>query len=126
MTTEQISFTCTCYKAADKWGKDAAKNLLLAMREVGAGKDRTADMIWHLIGLKATEGAVVALTEQIIDGGAIPTKTEARHFVTGYAAKARREAQAQPAQIPAAPSLGAWMRHYDAFQAERAVYGRCD
>ena len=124
MTTE-ISFTCTCYKAADKWGKDAAKNLLLAMRDAGAGKDRTADMVWHLIGLKATEGAVVALTEQIIDGGAIPTKTEARLFVVGFA-KARREAQAQPAQIPAEPTLGAWMKHYDAFQAEQAAYGRCD
>ena len=125
MTTE-ISFTCTCYKAADKWGTDAATNLLLAMREAGAGKDKTADMIWHLIGLKATEGAVVALAEQIIDGGAIPTKTEARLFVVGYAAKARREGQAQPAQIPAEPTLGAWMRHYDAFQAEQAAYGRCD
>ena len=113
-------------KDQTSWWIYLGKSQGLAMRDAGAGKDRTADMIWHLIGLKATEGAVVALTEQIIDGGTIPTKTEARLFVVGYAAKARREVQAQPAQIPAEPTLGAWMRHYDAFQAEQAAYGRCD
>jgi hypothetical protein len=126
MTNDRISFTCTCYKAADAWGSETAKGLLLAMRDAGAGKDRTADMVWHLLGLRASEGAVVAITEAIISNG-IPSKTEARHFVAGYAAKARREATPTPAQgVPVEPSLDAWMRHYDAFQAEMAVYGRCD
>jgi len=126
-TNDQVSFQITCYRAADSWGSATAKAFLLAMRDAGAGKEKTADMVWHLVGLRASEGAVVAITEAIVDGGTIPTKTEARHFVAGYAAKARRAAQTTPAQtVPAMPSEDAIWRHYDAFQAEMAVYGRCD
>jgi len=126
-TDAKQALTQAALDARDLWGQDTAKGLLTAMREAGASVGQTVEMVAHLRGLRATEGAVLAITEQIIDGGALPTKTEARLFVVGYAAKARREATPTPAQgVPAAPSLDAWMRHYDAFQAEMAVYGRCD
>jgi len=126
-TDAKQALTQAALDARDLWGQDTAKGLLTAMREAGASVGQTVEMVAHLRGLRATEGAVLAITEQIIDGGALPTKTEARLFVVGYAAKARREATPTPALgVPAAPSLDAWMRHYDAFQAEQAVYGRCD
>lgn len=126
-TDAKQALTQAALDARATWGQDTAKGLLLALREAGASVGQVVEMVAHLRGLKATEGAVLAITEQIIDGGALPTKTEARLFVVGYAAKTRREATPTPAQgMPAAPSLDAFCRHYDAFQAEMAVYGRCD
>jgi len=127
MTTDaKQALTQAALTARTLWGQDAAKGLILAMREAGATVGQVVDMIAWLRGLKATEGAIIALTEWTIQYGR-PDRSHARHFVVNCAAKARRAGVATPAQgVPAEPSLDAWMRHYDAFQAEQAAYGRCD
>lgn len=125
MTTDaKQALTQAALDARTLWGQDTAKGLLLALREAGASVGQVVDMVVFLRGLKATEGAVVALTEWTLSYGR-PDRTHARHFVVQHAAKARRGAQTAQG-VPAEPSLDAWMRHYDAFQAEMAVYGRCD
>jgi len=122
-TNAKEALTHAAHVARATWGQEIAKGFLVALSEAGATVGQTVEMVKHLWGLKARAAAVVGLTEWTLSHG-VPSKTDARHFVSGYA---KAKPAPPPAQVvPAAPSLDSWMRHYDAFQAERAVYGRCD
>ncbi len=120
MTTDaKQALTQAALDARDAWGQDTAKGLLTAMREAGASVGQVVEMVAHLRGLRATEGAVIALTEWTLDHG-VPSKTEARHITAGWA-QARRTV-AHPAQgVPSMPALGAVMASIDRFEREVAA-----
>lgn len=119
MTTDaKQALTQAALAARDLWGQDTAKGLLTAMREAGASVGQVVEMVAHLRGLKATEGAVIALTEWTLTHG-VPSKTEARHITAGWA-QARRTVARPAASVPAMPVLGAVMASIDRFERELA------
>ena len=117
-TDAKQALTQAALDARDLWGQDTAKGLLTAMREAGASVGQTVEMVAHLRGLKATEGAVIALTEWTLDHG-VPSKTEARHITAGWA-QARRTVARPAASVPAMPALGAVMVSLDRLERELA------
>jgi len=117
-TDAKQALTQAALDARDLWGQDTAKGFLVALREAGASVGQTCGLVAHLIGLKASEGAVIALTEWTLDHG-VPSKTEARQITAGWA-QARRSADRPAVGVPAMPVLGAVMASIDRFERELA------
>ena len=119
-TDAKQALTQAALTARELWGQDAAKGLLVALREAGATVGQVVEMVAHLRGLKASEGAVIALTEWTLNHGT-PSKTEARHVVTGWSQTRRNADRPRNAAAPAMPALGAIMASMDRFERELAA-----
>lgn len=119
-TDAKQALTAAALDARATWGQDAAKGLLLALREAGATVGQVVEMVAHLRGLRASEGAIIALTEWTLDHG-VPSKTEARQIVTGWAQARRNADRPRHAAAPAMPALGAVMAQMDRFERELAA-----
>ena len=120
MTTDaKQALTQAALNARATWGQDAAKGLLLALREAGATVGQVVEMVAHLRGLRASEGSIIALTEWTLSHG-IPSKTEARQITAGWAQARRNADRPRNAAAPAMPALGSIMAQMDRFERELA------